>query len=64
MPGMNGDQLAASIHQHSPDTPIIMLSGFGDQLNETNELPEGVSLVVSKPLTLGVMRDALSRIVG
>ena len=57
MPEMGGDQLAATIEQLSPDTPVIMLTGFGDLMGAKGEHPPGVDAVVSKPVTL----DALTR---
>src|SRR6266545_8383565 len=30
MPGLFGDQLAAAIKELAPDTPIILITGFGD----------------------------------
>jgi len=59
MPEMGGDQLAAELHRQSSITPVIMLTGLGDLMNEVGELPPGVSLVVSKPVTLAELRAAV-----
>jgi signal transduction histidine kinase/ActR/RegA family two-component response regulator len=62
MPGLSGDQLAAAVKQRSPTTPVIMLTGFGDQANG-REPPAGVELVASKPITLSRLRAALAQVV-
>ena len=62
MPEMNGDQLAAAVKELAPDNPVIMMTGFGDIMEATGERPSGVDLVVSKPVTLATLRDAVSKV--
>ena len=62
MPEMNGDQLAKEIKTLKPEQPLILLTGFGDLMNGAGELPEGVDLVVGKPFTMSVLRDAISKV--
>jgi signal transduction histidine kinase/CheY-like chemotaxis protein len=65
MPDMNGDQLAASIKQISPETPVIMLTGFGDIMSTTGEAPVGADLVLSKPVTMdGLLRGLATAMKG
>lgn len=61
MPEMNGVQLCLAVKQVSPETPVILLTGFGDLLNH-QEKPESVDLVVSKPVTLSALREALLKV--
>lgn len=63
MPSMNGMKLAASIKDIEPNTPVIMLTGFGDMMQATDEMPEGVDWVISKPITLQKFREALAQII-
>ena len=42
MPEVGGDQLAAMVKEIAPDTPIILLTGFGDLMNAAGEKPDGV----------------------
>lgn len=60
MPEMSGDQLAASIKEMAPETPVIMLSGFGVIMAVTDEKPAGVDLVLGKPITIDGLRQGLS----
>jgi nitrogen fixation negative regulator NifL len=63
MPDMNGDQVAVSIKQLKPETPIILLTGFGSMMQATGEQPPGVDLVVSKPVTILGLREAVAKVV-
>ena len=59
MPVMNGLQMVSAIRRLEPDVPIILLTGFGDIMEAAGEHPEGVTLVLAKPVTLAVFRQAL-----
>jgi CheY-like chemotaxis protein len=60
MPEMGGDQLAAELERRGSQTPVIMLTGLGDLMNDVGELPPGVRLVVAKPITLAELRAAVA----
>ncbi|MCC7492079.1 MAG: response regulator [Fimbriimonadaceae bacterium] len=64
MPGMNGDQVATVATRLWPGTAVIMLTGFGDMMIADDEIPPGVDLVLSKPLTLDTLRGGLLRVAG
>jgi FixJ family two-component response regulator len=59
MPGMNGVQLASRIKGQSSETPVILLTGFGDEMQALSELPSGVDLVLGKPVTHADLRHAI-----
>jgi PAS domain S-box-containing protein len=61
MPDMNGIQLAGLIKQIAPKAPVIMLTGFGDMMKFTGEMPVCVDCLVSKPVTLVEFRKALAK---
>ncbi len=58
MPGLNGDQVAAAIRAAS-STPVVMLTGFGDRMIDANDVPEGVDMVLPKPVTIAELRRAI-----
>jgi CheY-like chemotaxis protein len=61
MPEMNGLELAAAIKRTAVRKPVvIMLSGFGDELDMAGDPPPGVDLVVGKPVTLEKLREVLA----
>jgi PAS domain S-box-containing protein len=62
MPGMGGDQLAATIERSAPDTPVIMLTGFGDLMDARGDQPPGVDAVVGKPVTLDGLARAIRQV--
>jgi PAS domain S-box-containing protein len=62
MPEMGGDELAASIERLAPDTPVIMLTGFGDLMQAKGEQPAGVDAVVGKPVTLDALAGAIQQV--
>jgi signal transduction histidine kinase len=59
MPGMNGAQLAASIKLFAPNTPVILLTGFGDEMQAAHSRPAGVDLVLSKPVSHANLSHAI-----
>ena len=63
MPEMGGDQLAAAIKRSAPETPVIMLTGFGDLMAAKGERPPGVDAVVGKPVTLDALNRAILKVI-
>jgi signal transduction histidine kinase/ActR/RegA family two-component response regulator len=61
MPDMNGDQLADAIKEITSHQPVIMLTGLGNMMG-TDEKPQGVDLVLGKPVTMDMLRQALLNI--
>lgn len=49
MPIVNGKQLIEAIRRHNPEIPIILYTGFGDQLVDENSVPEGINRLLKKP---------------
>ena len=64
MPHFDGRAVAAAIATASPDTPIIMLTGWGQRLAATGEIPPEVASVLSKPPRLNELRQALVQCLG
>jgi CheY-like chemotaxis protein len=59
MPGMDGRKLTLLLKQESPETPVIMLTGWGALMRKDDETPLHVECVLSKPPRLSDLRDAL-----
>ena len=64
MPEMSGDQLALEARRAAPLVPIVMLTGFGDFMNAADEHPDGVDVVVGKPITIDALRAAIATATG
>jgi CheY-like chemotaxis protein len=63
MPYVDGRKVATRIRQISPDVPIIMLTGWGHRLIATDDTPEHVSRVLSKPPKMADLRGVLAELV-
>jgi nitrogen-specific signal transduction histidine kinase/ActR/RegA family two-component response regulator len=61
MPGMNGAQLASAVKRLAPETPIILLTGFGDEMMAMGGNPTEVDIILGKPTSCADLRKAVSR---
>jgi CheY-like chemotaxis protein len=61
MPHVDGRRVALAIKNASPATPVIMLTGWGERLVATSEVPPHVDRILSKPPKLRELREALGR---
>ncbi len=59
MPDLNGLQLATALHDRSPDTPIILVTGWGNEL-DPEEPPRGIARVLAKPYRLASVLEAVT----
>ena len=62
MPYVDGRQVAASVKAASPDTPVILLTGWGRRMLAEHEVPPHVDRILSKPPRLWELRTALSEL--
>ncbi len=63
MPKLNGEQLARQIKATPGAPPVILLTGFGDLMVAAGEKPEGVDLILSKPVSIHRLREAIASVV-
>jgi hypothetical protein len=54
--------VAARVRQADPQTPIIMLTGWGHRLMATDDQPEHVDRVISKPPRMSELRAVLAEL--
>ena len=62
MPDVDGHQVARTIKAESPDTPVIMMTGWGTTMKQDRETAPEVDAVVSKPPHVQELNDLLLRI--
>jgi PAS domain S-box-containing protein len=62
MPHLVGIDLARAIHDVRPDVPILLLTGFMDDLPEETLRAAGVRRVVKKPVTGQELAEVLSEV--
>ncbi len=63
MPYVDGRKVSARVRQLSGQVPIIMLTGWGHRLIATDDQPEHVDRVLSKPPKMAELRMTLSELV-
>ncbi|HVC21813.1 MAG TPA: ATP-binding protein [Vicinamibacterales bacterium] len=59
MPGINGIELARQVRKARPGTPVVLLTGWGADYED--HPPEEVNMVLSKPVTMKSLQEALLR---
>ncbi|MDM7461223.1 MAG: response regulator [bacterium] len=52
MPGMNGFDLLRQIREHAPDTPVILITGYGNIEMAREALKQGASDFITKPYNI------------
>ena len=61
MPDVNGYEVARTIKAESPNTPIIMMTGWGTIMREEGETASEVDAVIGKPPNMQELNDLLLR---
>ena len=61
MPGLSGLELLGHIRQKFPNTPVIMISGIGDQDRAEGLIKLGAFDFLLKPFTLEVVEKSVQR---
>jgi len=65
MPKMDGMEVLEKLHDNSPETPIVMISGHGDLETAVDSIKKGAFDYIQKPLDLNrllvTLRNALDR---
>jgi CheY-like chemotaxis protein len=59
MPYMDGRKVAAGVKAASAQTPVLLLTGWGQQMRAQDEHPEHVDRILAKPPRLNELRQAL-----
>jgi CheY-like chemotaxis protein len=61
MPEVNGWDVALNVRAERPQTPIVLVSGWGFQLDEETVKSRGIDLVLTKPFTIADVERTLAR---
>ncbi len=60
MPGMSGWEVAERIKDISPETPVVLVTGWGDQLDPEKMKASNVDTVIAKPFRVDQIRALVS----
>ncbi len=64
MPHVDGRKVASMVKSASPNTPVVLVTGWSQRMHAENDLPSGVDRVLSKPPRLSELREALANLTG
>lgn len=62
MPNVDGRRVASAVKSASPETPVFMLTGWGQGMAAEGEVPKHVDLMLTKPPKLRQLREALASV--
>ena len=62
MPDIDGHQVARSIKEDSPETPVIMMTGWGSMMKEDGETAPEVDALIGKPPHIEELNELLLRL--
>jgi PAS domain S-box-containing protein len=62
MPDMSGDNVAKVVKSVNPEVPVILLTGFGDIMEDTGRMPEGIDIVLGKPVSQRDLTNAIAKL--
>lgn len=62
MPYVDGRKVAAAVKAVSPETPVLLLTGWGQRLLAEHDIPQHVDRLLSKPPKLQDLRTALAEV--
>jgi len=64
LPGMNGLDFLTAVHQTSPETPVIIITGRGSDERAVQAIEAGAFWYIEKPLKAPVLHSLLDRAMG
>jgi signal transduction histidine kinase len=64
LPEVSGEELAREVRRRSPTTPVVLLTGWADQLQAEGAALEGIDRVLAKPVTLATLASTLAAVCG
>jgi signal transduction histidine kinase/ActR/RegA family two-component response regulator len=62
MPEVSGEEVARTIAQKAPGTPVVLLTGWADRLQQEIGSIEGVAHILSKPVTIANLSATLTAV--
>jgi len=60
MPETSGWEIASEIKKRDPSSIVVMITGWGIQVDDENVREQGVDLVISKPFQISEIRESVA----
>ena len=64
MPGMSGLEVLQSIKERSKDTPVIMITAYGDPETKRKAMEGGATGLLTKPIDFTLLREEIDTRLG
>jgi signal transduction histidine kinase len=64
LPGANGEEVARQVAERSPDVPVVLLTGWADQIKVESKRVPGVRCILGKPISLRTLANTLETLCG
>jgi len=61
MPFLTGDEMAKQMLEVKPDLPIIICTGYSENLNEEIATKIGIKTILSKPVTINTLIEGINK---
>ncbi|HMF12708.1 MAG TPA: ATP-binding protein [Gemmataceae bacterium] len=62
LPDASGEEIARQVADRSPRTPVVLLTGWAEQLLAENRSIPGITRILSKPVTLDTLAATLAAV--
>ena len=63
MPEMTGIDLASEIHTYRPDIPVILMTGFGKDIDNVKKLKKyGICQILKKPVKVETLVSSINEV--
>ncbi|MBI5577853.1 MAG: PAS domain S-box protein [Deltaproteobacteria bacterium] len=62
MPGMSGDVLAGELMKINPEIPVILCTGYSQQIDQAKAEKKGIKALIMKPLLIDEIDSAIRRV--
>ena len=63
MPGMTGVELSKRVLEITPGFPIILCTGFSENMDESTARQIGIRALLMKPIILSDMAEAVRKVI-
>ncbi len=62
MPGMNGWDVARAVHQRYPDLPVVLVTGWGQEISAAQMRENGIAAVLTKPVEGSALQQTIATV--
>lgn len=64
MPGLDGPELTRRLRERGPDLPVLLMSGYTEDMLSRSDLESLGALFLEKPFTPAQLLDGVSSLLG